>query len=350
VAELTFNEQEQTQIPNAVVISMAGAIDASTVVNFQSRLENLQLKGTKRFILDMEGIKYVNSTGLGSLVRLADQLESDGGGFALVKIHPKVKVVFDMLGLNAFFKIFPNQEAAIDHFRDGAEGEAPAGGGDAGAGAAPPPPPGAPAQRQQQQQQQQAPAGGGMPPQAVMPPQQAFQPRAIACAGCGVTLRIQQPGTFKCSRCGTIFSVAQGGQVEFTQVAQKRRQPLQMNLTCHDDCRRGLIAFLSVLAQQHGFQPDRLQVLQSVISELVGHITQIGYNNNVSSQYSVLVAPLQNEINVKLADHGRLLNPQDPNLFQFTRRNVQLFDHKPHPQGGNILTIKVQAVPQQRGY
>ena len=138
--DLTFEVKELHNIPKAVLVVMAGAIDATTVISFQTTLENLQLNGITRFVLDMEGIRYVNSTGLGSLVRLADQLESEGGGFALVKIHPKVKVVFDMLGLNAFFKIFNSKEEAEAHFSGGEAPAETAAAPGAQVKAAPPPP------------------------------------------------------------------------------------------------------------------------------------------------------------------------------------------------------------------
>lgn len=347
MAELTFDVRELNHIPHAVLVSMAGAIDASTVVNFQSTLENLQLKGVKRFILDMEGIKYVNSTGLGSLVRLADQLESDGGGFALVKIHPKVKVVFDMLGLNAFFKIFPSQDAAEGHFREMAGDEM----GSAGAAPPPqanvPPPPPPPSGGQGGTQMRQAAGMGGFGGAVPMPPQtNRLQPRAINCEGCGVTLRIAQVGTFKCSKCNSVFQVQPTGQVVFQQVNKvggPAAPPLQMNLSCREECRKGLVAFVQQIAQHFGFAPDRIQALNACVAEVAQHICTEAYGNNPQSTYSVLIAPRQNEINLKFADHGRPFNLQNPRLFQTTRRYMQGFDLKPHPQGGNILTLKMTA-------
>lgn len=364
MAELNFDVRELQHIPHAVLVSMQGSIDASTVVNFQSTLENLQLKGIKRFILDMEQIRYVNSTGLGSLVRLADQLESDGGGFALVKIHPKVKVVFDMLGLNAFFKIFPSLDSAEEHFKQqsAAKGEG---------GAPPPPAPAAPSKGPTMKVTNQPPppprpVGGQPPPPPAMqgrqpppPPQPAAQPRAIRCEGCGVTLRIGQPGTFKCSRCNNMFVVHPDGRVEFPQLAKPQPvapqaqpvhqvpplQPMQITLTCREECKKALTGFLTSLAQSFGFSPERLQTLGGVIGEITQHILVDGYGNNPQGQYTVLVAPAMNEMNIKFADQGRPYNIQaNPRLFANARRFLAIFDLKPHPQGGNILTIKMTAM------
>ena len=76
MADLTLKTEEITDIPNTCKVNLAGAIDASTVITFQATLEKLKNEGgVRRFLLDMEGIRYVNSTGLGSLVKLADGLE-----------------------------------------------------------------------------------------------------------------------------------------------------------------------------------------------------------------------------------------------------------------------------------
>jgi len=298
----------------------------------------------------MQGIRYVNSTGLGSLVRLADQLESGGGGFALVKIHPKVKVVFNMLGLNAFFKIFGSKEEALSFFSNGEVAASEPKQSTRQVAEPPPPPPPSPSQTHQSGRStgiQQR------PPQPQTRRQQTsqssrmhqppiFQPRAITCQSCGVTLKISQPGTFKCSRCYTIFNVQPTGQVQF-QKQQQKASPLQMNLNCQNETKEALLWFLAAIAKYHSFTPQRTQVLQNCINEIVTHITRDAYGGNMTSTYSVLIAAINNEINLKFADHGRTFPANAHNMFQYTKQNMRVFDLKPHPQSGNIITLKMTA-------
>ncbi|MCD4656588.1 MAG: STAS domain-containing protein [Planctomycetes bacterium] len=340
--KLSFDIQELPQVPGSVLVSMSGAIDASTVITFQTNLENLQLNGISKFILNMEGIRYVNSTGLGSLVRLADQLESDGGGFALVKIHPKVKVVFDMLGLNAFFKIFNSEEEAISFFSNGkVEASAPRQ-STRQVSAPPPPPPSAPAPAQGTQMRRTPPSQQASRPADTRTQKPVFQPRAISCQNCNVTLKISQPGTFKCSRCYTVFTVQPTGQIQF-QKQQQKASPLQMNLNCQNETKEALLWFLAAIAKYHSFTPQRTQVLQNCINEIVTHISRDAYNGNPTSTYSVLIAAVNNEINLKFADHGRTFPANAQNMFQYNKQNMRVFDLKPHPQSGNIITLKMTA-------
>ncbi|MHC4777418.1 MAG: STAS domain-containing protein, partial [Planctomycetota bacterium] len=88
MADLTLKTEEITEIEATRKVGLAGAIDASTVIKFQAELDKLKEEGVRRYLLDMEGIRYVNSTGLGSLVKLADGLEREGGVIALMRIHP----------------------------------------------------------------------------------------------------------------------------------------------------------------------------------------------------------------------------------------------------------------------
>jgi anti-anti-sigma factor len=98
LTDLRFDITPIDALANTARVVVEGAIDATTVISFESQLKQLQEDGYTNFVLDMQGIKYVNSTGLGSLVATADNLEKVGGGLALIRVHPKVKVVFDMRG------------------------------------------------------------------------------------------------------------------------------------------------------------------------------------------------------------------------------------------------------------
>ncbi|HXX93524.1 MAG TPA: STAS domain-containing protein, partial [Planctomycetota bacterium] len=113
--DLTIQVQEVKGLASTAIVILNGSIDAKTVITFQTHLNSVKERGIERFIMDMENVKYVNSTGLGYLINLSDSVGPEKGGISLVKVQPKVKVVFDMLGLNAFFKIFPTREEALKH-------------------------------------------------------------------------------------------------------------------------------------------------------------------------------------------------------------------------------------------
>lgn len=117
MSQLKFEAHELPQLAHTMLMRLHGGTDAESAPTFARVLDGLIHTGIKRFILDLQGLQFVDSTGLGVLVRLADQLAASGGGVVLLNIHPAVKMVFDMLGLFSFFTVLPNQDAAEEHFK-----------------------------------------------------------------------------------------------------------------------------------------------------------------------------------------------------------------------------------------
>ena len=60
----------------------------------------------------MRNVAYINSSGFGYFMDLAGMLERRGGALVLVEVQPKVKVVFNNLGMQNFFRLELSGEAA----------------------------------------------------------------------------------------------------------------------------------------------------------------------------------------------------------------------------------------------
>ncbi len=303
MAELTFTMEPIPQIATAALVKISGTINAKTVVLFQEKLDQLQSNNYTRFILDMEGIKYVNSTGLGTLVNVADALENKGGGIALIKIHPKVKVVFDMLGLNAFFKIFSNEDEALGYL-----GVKPG-----------------------------SPEKTNKAPQAPQTPQTpaATYPMSVVCEMCKVQLKIPKPGSYKCPRCGTFFKLADKG-VNF--VKREKIPPLQFKLACTDECTEGLCEFTAVIASRLGFSQEGTQDIKNSVKEICAAIIEKAYENKQYLSYNVVMTLSSTDLKIQFSDFGKYI--YDDNVsFAHTKRVMQEFSHKEHPKGGNIIDI-----------
>lgn len=93
-------------------LAIEGEIDLDTVSALKTRLAELKERGVDRLVLDLAQTRYVNSTALATLVKFAEAFRERGGGIALVSVTPRVKLVFEMLGLLVFFKFFDSVEAA----------------------------------------------------------------------------------------------------------------------------------------------------------------------------------------------------------------------------------------------
>lgn len=75
--------------------------------------------GMRRFILNMENLNYVDSTGIGTIIRMKKDVIKVNGELVLYNVPPKVNEVFDLVNLKEFVKIFYSEQKAFEFLRSG---------------------------------------------------------------------------------------------------------------------------------------------------------------------------------------------------------------------------------------
>ena len=181
---------------SVIVVAMTGSIDASTIQGFSDAMDDLLAPGAVKLVVDMSNVKYINSTGLGTLLKYTDAASEDGGGIIFCNVSSKVMLVMEMLGFNALFAIMDTEEQAVNLVCGESAPEA-----------------------------QEAPevvvalpriltpASAGVPSIPSIPsaapsipsiPKTTF-PVHSNCALCSVTLVIGSEGKFKCPRCNAVM-------------------------------------------------------------------------------------------------------------------------------------------------
>lgn len=339
--DLTIQVQEVKNLPGTALVILNGSIDAKTVITFQTHLNSVKERGVERFIMDMEMVKYVNSTGLGYLINLSDSVTPDKGGISLVKVQPKVKVVFDMLGLNAFFRIFSTRDEALKHLQASDSGASP---NDqtvvlkSPVAASPPPPPSTSRHVVHQ-------------PPPPPPPQVQHAPAATAvatgetlhveCQACRALLAVKETGTYKCPRCMTSFNYSGNGKVSF--LPRQKSLPVQLSLNFSPECTEGLLEFVRRLSSKSGFSPMGISEMQSAVRDTVDAIRRHAYGGNEHNVYHVLLTSVDSELEMRFADYGASLNSDKGDVFSSVRRTMDRFELRHHPKGGNVVTVSKRA-------
>ncbi len=330
----------------SALAEMTGAIDGNTVPSFQSTLEEIKTKGIRRLVLDMSKIKYVNSTGLGSLVKYADTFKSTGGGMALIKVPAKVKIVIEMLGLNAFFDICPDLDAALAALSN-VGGGAPAAAPEKAAAATGLPPRLSPRDTTQTKRPaaDRAPSGAVA---AVAPAGRAAGaagfPQVVSCQGCSVQIDVSAPGNWKCPRCYAFLSAKPDGSVRFGRL--DKPTPVNVSLTASQECGEGLVHLVtSVCAPSfNGGGGPKLEGLRNAVYEVARVIQQSIYPNNPQGVYHVSIERAAGRIQIRFADSGATIDAKlAPQYFPNASRAVAEFECRPHPTGGNLIRL-VQTV------
>ncbi len=69
-----------------------------------------------KIILDFSNVEYLSSAALGKLITMEKKVNSSGGKLRLCSIRPEIMEVFAITKLNKLFKIFEDQEKALEGF------------------------------------------------------------------------------------------------------------------------------------------------------------------------------------------------------------------------------------------
>jgi anti-sigma B factor antagonist len=109
--ELTLNVQSDT--PGFTVIAVSGEIDVYTAPKLRERLIGLVESGNYQVIVDMEGVEFLDSTGLGVLVGGLKRVRAQDGWIDLVCTQSRILRIFRITGLNKVFSIHNSVAAAV---------------------------------------------------------------------------------------------------------------------------------------------------------------------------------------------------------------------------------------------
>jgi anti-sigma B factor antagonist len=87
------------------VLAVKGEVDVYTAPRLREKLVELASQGKHQIVVDLEGVEFLDSTGLGVLVGGLKRLRSNDGDLALVCTQTRILKVFEITGLTKVFAI-----------------------------------------------------------------------------------------------------------------------------------------------------------------------------------------------------------------------------------------------------
>lgn len=96
------------------VVHVTGEIDVYTAPVLREELAKLVDGGHNNLVVDLTGVPFMDSTGLGVLVGALKKVKTHGGDLALVIDQEKVLKVFRITALTQVFPIFETVDAALE--------------------------------------------------------------------------------------------------------------------------------------------------------------------------------------------------------------------------------------------
>jgi anti-sigma B factor antagonist len=97
---------------DSTVVSLRGEIDVYTAPRLRQTLIDLISEGATDIVVDMSGVDFLDSTGLGVLVGGLKRVKAKEGSLKLVVNQEKILKIFDITGLTKVFPIFASLDEA----------------------------------------------------------------------------------------------------------------------------------------------------------------------------------------------------------------------------------------------
>jgi anti-sigma B factor antagonist len=95
------------------VLQVGGEIDVATAPRLREQLIRLVNDQKYRIVVDLEGVDFIDSTGLGVLIGALKRVRTHDGDLGLICTDARIVKVFEITGLSQVFQIHPSLTAAV---------------------------------------------------------------------------------------------------------------------------------------------------------------------------------------------------------------------------------------------
>jgi len=99
---------------NAYVVSVAGELDLYSTPQLVAELEALAPDGPE-LVIDLDGVSFIDSTGLGAILLNLRRLRAAGGDMAIVCADDTTRRLLGLVGLDLLIPLFETSSRALEH-------------------------------------------------------------------------------------------------------------------------------------------------------------------------------------------------------------------------------------------
>jgi anti-sigma B factor antagonist len=96
----------------ATIVAVEGEIDVYTAPKLRDKITELVGDGVYHLVIDMEGVEFLDSTGLGVLVGGLKKVRAHDGSLQIICSQERLLKIFRITGLGKVFAIHSSQAEA----------------------------------------------------------------------------------------------------------------------------------------------------------------------------------------------------------------------------------------------
>jgi len=113
---MTLEVQTRQTEGGISVVAPTGRLDVAGAPALKDAIEDLTKNGAPKVVIDMEGVSFVDSTGLGSVIAALKRIRNRQGELRLAAPNQQVRVVLELTTLDKVFPYFATLEEALAGF------------------------------------------------------------------------------------------------------------------------------------------------------------------------------------------------------------------------------------------
>jgi anti-sigma B factor antagonist len=99
------------------VISVSGKLMGGPESDaLRNEVKNLIDEGKRKFVVNLKGVPWINSTGLGALMAVYTSIQRSEGVLRLCHVSDRIQSLFMITKLLTIFDTYPTEEEAIESF------------------------------------------------------------------------------------------------------------------------------------------------------------------------------------------------------------------------------------------
>jgi len=110
---MTDTIKQIRRLPRATVVEAQGEIDLRFQPEFQRAMLEVCAEKPPVLVVHLGEVSYMDSSGVGTLVKIAQTVRHYDGKLALVSPTPRVRSVFEITTLDRYFTILASEEEAL---------------------------------------------------------------------------------------------------------------------------------------------------------------------------------------------------------------------------------------------
>jgi anti-anti-sigma factor len=96
-----------------ILVSVQGAIDLVSAPQLRAQFDQLLSHSSPKLIVDLAGVPYMDSYGLGIIMHAVKTARKAGGDIKLCALRPDVRTIFDVTGLSKHVSITLSRVLAL---------------------------------------------------------------------------------------------------------------------------------------------------------------------------------------------------------------------------------------------